>query len=78
MRQPVGVGVECGVGERALLEHHRDRVRGAQSLRGKQSRQGQWRNNLRGVVPGPQDGVALGGVQDRQVAQRLGGIRCSR
>ena len=35
MRQPVGVGVERRVSERAILEHHRNRIRRAQSLRGK-------------------------------------------
>jgi hypothetical protein len=40
MRQPVGVGVERGVAERALLEHHRDRIRRPRRLRGKQRRQG--------------------------------------
>ena len=40
MRQPVGVGVERGVAQRAVLEHHRDRIRRARSLRGEQRRQG--------------------------------------
>ena len=39
MRQAVGVGVERGVAQRAVLEHHRDRVRRARGLRGKQRRQ---------------------------------------
>ena len=51
VRQPVGVGVERGVAQRALLEHHRDRVRRARGLRGKQRRQGRGRDRLRGVVP---------------------------
>ena len=37
--QPVGVRVELRVGQRAVLEHHRDRVRRAPRLRGKQRRQ---------------------------------------
>ena len=73
MRQAVGVGVERGVAQRAVLEHHRDRVRRAQRLRGKQRRQGRSRQrrpsrHCAGVVPDPQDGVALGRVQDRQAA----------
>ena len=75
MRQPVGVGVERGVGERAVLEHHRDRIRRACRLRGKQRRQGRGGTGCVGVVPGAQDGVALGALQDRQVAQRLCGVR---
>ena len=39
MRQPVGVGVERRVGERAVPEHHGDGVRRALRLRGKQRRQ---------------------------------------
>ena len=39
MRQPVGVGLELGVAQRAVLEHHRHRVRRAHRLRGKQRRQ---------------------------------------
>ena len=39
MRQAVGVGVERGVAQRAVLEHHRDRVRRARRLRRKQRRQ---------------------------------------
>ena len=79
MRQPVGVGVECGVAQRAVLEHHRERVRRARRLRGKQRRQGRRRGTPRNACAvsfqRPQDGVALGGVQDRQVAERLRGIR---
>ena len=75
MRQPVGVSVERGVGQRAVLEHHRDRVRRALSLRGKQRRQGCGRNRLRRVVPTAQDGVALGSPQNRQAAERLCRIR---
>ena len=33
MRQPVCVGIERGVAERAILEHHRDRVRRRHSQR---------------------------------------------
>ena len=44
MRQPVGVGVERGVAQRAVLEHHRDRIRRAHGLRRKQRRQGRGRN----------------------------------
>ena len=48
MRQPVGVGVERRVAQRAVLEHHRDRVRRARGLRGKQRRQRRRaRNRLR-------------------------------
>ena len=39
MRQAVGVGVERGVAQRAVLEHHRHRVRRACRLRRKQLRQ---------------------------------------
>ena len=39
MRQAVGVGVERRVAQRAVLEHHRHRVRRARRLRGKQLRQ---------------------------------------
>ena len=39
MRQPVGVGLERGVAQRAVLEHHRHRIRRARRLRRKQLRQ---------------------------------------
>ena len=39
MRQPVGVGVQRRIAQRAVLEHHRDGIRRARSLRGKQLRQ---------------------------------------
>ena len=39
MRQLVGVRLELGVAQRAILEHHRHRVRRARRLRGKQLRQ---------------------------------------
>jgi hypothetical protein len=65
------VGVERRVAERAVLEHHRDRVR----------RRAACAANNAGKVAGgtgcvvsfqvAQDGVALGRLQDRQVAQRL-------
>ena len=80
MRQAVGVGVERGVAQRAVLEDHRHRIRRARGLRGKQRRQGRRQRAAspaaatcadaapapRGVVPHPQDGVALGRAQDRQ------------
>ena len=43
MRQPVGAGVELRVAERAVLEHHRDRVRRPRDLRRKQLGQGRRR-----------------------------------
>ena len=39
MRQAVGVGLERGVAQRAVLKQHRDRLRRAPSLRRKQRRQ---------------------------------------
>ena len=39
MRQAVGVGVQRRIAQRAVLEHHRDRIRRARSLRGEQLRQ---------------------------------------
>ena len=52
MRQPVGVRVERRVAQLAVLEHHRDRIRRARRLRGKQL-PAAWRggDRLRGVVP---------------------------
>ena len=68
VRQPVGVRVERRVGQRAVLEHDRDRVRRARRLRGEQRRQAsRARPRLRRGVPSPQDGAALGGVQDRRL-----------
>jgi hypothetical protein len=43
VRQAVGVGVQRGIAQRAVLEDHRDRVRRARSLRRKQRRQGRGR-----------------------------------
>ena len=51
MRQLVGVRVELGVAQRALLEHQRQRVRRAGGLRGKQLRQRRRRHRPRGRVP---------------------------
>ena len=75
MRQPVGVGVERRVGQRAILEHHRDRVRRAHSLRGKQRRQVSGGTGCAVSFQLAQDGVALGGLQDRQAAERPRGVR---
>ena len=78
MRQPVGVGVERRVAQHAVLEDHRRGIRRAPSLRGKQRRQRRRRaigririrQRMPGVVPEPQDGVALRRIEDRKAAQR--------
>ena len=74
MRQPVGVGVERRVAQRAVLEHHRHGIRRARRLRGEQFGKRQRRGRLRRVVPEPQDGVALGRIQNGKVADRAVGI----
>ena len=76
MRQAVGVGVQRRIAERAALEHHRRRIRRARGLRGEQLGQRGGNNRLRGVVPQPQDGVALGVGEDRQRAERPVGVGC--
>ena len=60
MRQLVGARVELAVAQRAVLEHHRDRIRRARGLRGKQLRQRRAQRDraCAVVVPAPQDGVA--------------------
>ena len=70
MRQPVGVGVERGVAERASSNTTATasgvRAACAANSAGKVADG----NRLRRVVPAPQDGVALGRLQDRQAAER--------
>ena len=60
MRQAVGVGIERGVGQRAVLEDHRHRIRRAQGLRRKQRGQGcrQARRQGCGKLAGRLAGVA--------------------
>ncbi len=70
MRQLVGALVERGIGQRRILEHHRDGIGRALSLRREQRGQGRGGNAMRGVVPVPQDGVALALAQDVQAADR--------
>ena len=59
MRQLVGARVELAIGQALVLEHHRDGVGAAADLRLEQLRQRGGRHRTRGVVPLPQDGVAL-------------------
>ena len=81
MRQAVGVGVERGVAQRAVLEHHRGGVRRARGLRGKQRRQ---RRGARAAAALRQRAVSFqprrmvsrsAGVQDRQRPERAVGDR---
>jgi len=75
MRELVGAGVELGVSEAVLLEHHRDGIGGSRDLGLEQLRQGGGRDRMGGVVPLPQDGVALGGAENIDLANRLLGSR---
>ena len=70
MRQLVGARIELRIGEAVLREHHRDRVGGAGDLGGEQLRQARGRERMRGVVPAPQDRVALVRAENVQAADR--------
>ena len=76
MRQPVGVGVERGVAQRAVLEHHRDRIRRAHSLRGKQRRQGRGRQPRCAVSFQPRRMVSRSAaLQDLRLPSARSGVR---
>ena len=75
MRELVGAGIELGISEALLLEHHRDGIGGSRDLGLEQLRQGGGRDRMRGVVPLPQDGVALLGAENVEPANRLIGSR---
>ena len=70
MRQLIGARIEFAIAEAALLEHHRDRIGGAGDLGLEQLRQGGRRERMRGVVPLPQNGVALLGRENVEAADR--------
>ena len=75
MGELVGAGIELRIGERCVLEHHRDRIGGAGRLGGEQLRQRGGRDRARGVVPLPQDGVALRRRENVEAADRAIGLR---
>ncbi len=75
MRQLARARIELRIAETLILEHHGGRSRGPGRLRRKQLRQGRRRNRMRGRVPLPQDGVALGGGEKLQAPDRTPGIR---
>ena len=77
MRQLVGAGIELAVGRASILEHHRDRIGCARSLRGEQLRHGRRRDRVRGVVPLAQDGRALLDTENIEPADRTLRLRCS-
>jgi len=66
--------IELAVGEALIAERHRDGVGRAPGLRGEQLRQGRRRDRACGVVPLPQDRVALLGCENVEGADRLGCI----
>ena len=66
MRQTIGTGIEFGVAEAVLLEHHRRRSRRPVHLCRKQLRQGGAGDLPCRVVPVQQDGAPLGSGQNIQ------------
>ena len=74
VRQPVRLGVELAVGQWAGVANDGDGVGRACRLRREQLRQARARNGLRGGVPLLDDGVALGGIEQREAADRSVGV----
>ena len=70
MRQLIGARIELTVAEAVLLEHHRDGVGAPGDLGLEQLRQGRGGNRMGGVVPLPQDGVALLSRENVEAADR--------
>ena len=74
MRQLIGAGIELGIAEGGVLEHHGNGIGGLLDLGLEQLRQRGGRNRARGVVPLAQDRVALIGSQNVEPPDRLIGI----
>src|SRR3974390_2282111 len=70
MRQLVGARVKLAVAKRLFAKRHRNRIRRARSLRGKQLRHRGGLKRLRRVVPLVQQGVPLRRRQNVQAANR--------
>ncbi len=67
MGKPVGPGIECSIGERVVVERHRDRIGRVERLRLEQRGDAAFPRERRiGVVPSIQQLVALGLGEQRQ------------
>jgi hypothetical protein len=78
MREPVGAGVERGIGQRGILAHQRSGVTTLRDLSLDQRRQRRLRHGARGVIPFHQHPAPLRRVENVYSAYRPIGIAYNR